>query len=365
VANPTASPDAADEPSKERNLLWYAVIPRGYLQDDALLIDERRRELRIRYQSGRIWTLGFHGFPPATRAVTGREEARRETYGHFREAERLRRAGALDLAITEARAARLAALRTGDPWLPQYAERIEGKILVAQGNNAEADARFRSLMKRAEDAPEVAYDAAVAFHLAGDLPQAVSWYGRGIGRDSAMGAGKSKHEFLKGEVLALVEEKRYEEALRAVDRFDATYPAWHAHVWLYREYVRWRAGERPLVDPAGIPPKSTDLERYWGLEFEFAAGGKPEELLPRVDRFLVEQPETRTELLSLRAELLARLGRMSEAAEAAGVVALERVYGEARRSIVARGHADLLAARAHRLREKARRKVPRDRTGLP
>ncbi len=247
VAYPTASPDAAEEPLKEQNLLWYAVIPRGYLEDSALVIDERRRELRVRYQSGKVWTLGFNGFPPGTPGAPARESARRETYGHFREAERLRRAGALDAAMAEARAARETAMRTGDPWLPQYAERIEAKILAAQGKIQEAEARFASLMERVEDTPEVAYDAAVAFHLAGDLRRAVAWYGRGIGRDSAMGAGKSKHEFLKGEVLALVEEKRYEEALRAVDRFGATYPAVHGKLWLYREYVHWRAGERPVA----------------------------------------------------------------------------------------------------------------------
>jgi tetratricopeptide (TPR) repeat protein len=364
VAYPTASPDAAEEPLKEQNLLWYAVIPRGYLEDSGLVIDERRRELRVRYQSGKVWTLGFDGFPPETPGVATRERARRETYGHFREAERLRRAGALDVALAEARAARETAERTGDPWLPQYAERIEAKVLAAQGKIQEAEARFASLMERAEDTPEVAYDAAVAFHLQGDLRRAVSWYGRGIGRASAMGAGKSKHEFLKGKVLALIEEKRYEEALRAVDRFGATYPAVHPHLWLYREYVRWRAGERPVADPSGVPPKFTDLERYWGLEFEFAAGGKPEDILPRVDGFLAERPETRAEVLSLRAELLARLGRASEAAEAAQS-ALELVRGETGRSIIARGHAGLLADRARRLGGEARQSVPQDRTGLP
>ncbi len=366
-ANPVAAPDVAEDPSQERLLLWYAIIPRGELESPrSLRIDEHDRKLTARYASGKTWTLGFDGFPSGTprHTVARREEARRETYRHFREAERLRRAGALDLAMSEAQAAFLSARRAQELWLGQYAERLEAKLLVSQGKIPEAEGRFASLVERAEDAPEVAYDAAVAFHLAGDLRRAASWYARGIGRDSAMGAGKSKHEFLKGEVLALVEEKRYEEALRAVDRFGATYPAVQPHLWLYREYIRWRSGKRPIVDPSGAPPRFTDLERYWAMEFESAAGGNLKEILLRVDRFLAERPETRAEVLSLRAELLARLGRVSEAAEVAQS-ALEIVRGEASRSIIARGHADLLAARARRLREKARQTMPADRTALP
>jgi serine/threonine protein kinase/tetratricopeptide (TPR) repeat protein len=355
MANPTASPDSADEPSKERQLLWYAVIPRGYLEDSGLKIDEGRRELRVCFASGKVWTLGFGGFPPGTPAVRERNEARRETYRHFREAERLRRAGILDLAMAEAQAARDAAARAHDVWLSQYAERIAAKILVNEGKVGEAEALFSSLMARAEDAPEVAYDAAVAFHLHGDLRRAVSWYERGIGRGAAMGAGKSKHEFLKGEVLALVEEKRYDEALKAVDRFGATfYPAWHEHLWLFREYVRWRAGERPQVDLPRVLPSGTDLERYWALEFEFAAGGNPQEILPRVDGFLAERPETQAEALSLRAALLSRLGRGKEAEDAAQS-AFELARVEACRNIIARGHLDLLAMRAHDLRDTSPR----------
>jgi tetratricopeptide (TPR) repeat protein len=255
-ANPTASPDEAEEPSKERCLLWYAVIPRGHLEDSCLTIDQHRHELTIRYNSGKTWALGFNGFPPkvSSAAASERGSARRETYGHLREAERLRRAGALDLALSEARSAFRSAEQARETWLGQYAERLEAKLFVSQGRVAEGEARFASLMERAEDAPEVAYDAAVAFHLSGRLRKAVSWYERGIGRESAMGAGKSKHEFLKGEVLALVQEKRYAEALEAVDRFGATYPPFEPHLWLFREYVRWRAGEPPRWIPLVCPP---------------------------------------------------------------------------------------------------------------
>lgn len=362
-----AAPDAMMTPTQERLLLWYAIVPRGHLEDpNRLTIDERRRELTVHYLSGKTWILGFDGFPPGASDLdsTERQADRRATYGHLWEAERLRKGGMLDLAMAEAQAALDSAGRAREIWLGQYAERLQAKILVAQGKVKEAEALFASLANRAEDAPEVSYDAAVAFHLHGNLPRAVAWYERGIGRESAIGAGKSKHEFVKGEVLALVEAKRYADALAAVDRFGATYPAFDGDLWLFREYIRWRAGERPQADPSGVATNSTDLYRYWELEFEFADGSEAREILVRVDRFLSERPETRAQALSLRAELLDRLGRTREAAETAES-ALELARGEASRSIIARGHLHLLEERAQRLRDNFRRTTVQGRTAAP
>jgi tRNA A-37 threonylcarbamoyl transferase component Bud32/tetratricopeptide (TPR) repeat protein len=355
-ATTPAAPDARTQLAQGRFLLWYAIIPRGDLEGfSRITIDEKRRELTIHYLSGKTWVLGFDGFPPdaAHSDNSLRQADRREVYDHLWEAERLRRAGMLDLAMAEADAALASAKRARETWLGQYAERVEAKILAAQGKTKEAETRFASLFERAEDAPELAYDAAVAFHLTGDLSRAVAWYERGIGRESAIGAGKSKHEFLKGEVLALVEQKRYEEALAAVARFGATYPAFGSQLWIYREYIRWRSGERPVADPSGVSSNGTDLYRYWALEFAFAEGAEPQVLLKRVDSFLAERPETRAEALSLKAELLSRLGRGPEAAETAQS-ALELVRVERPRSIIADGHADLLTERAHRLQREAK-----------
>jgi predicted RNA polymerase sigma factor len=74
-------------------------------------------------------------------------------------------------------------------------------------------------------------------------------------------------------------------------------------------------------------------------------------LLPKVDRFLAERPETKAEALSLRAEILNRLGRMKEAEDAAQS-ALELARAQASRSIIARGHLGLLAMRARDLGDK-------------
>jgi predicted RNA polymerase sigma factor len=75
---------------------------------------------------------------------------------------------------------------------------------------------------------------------------------------------------------------------------------------------------------------------------------------------LAERPETQAEALSLRADLLARLGRGTEAAETAQS-ALELVRVEKARSIIAHSHENLLAERAHKLGGTA----PPDFTELP
>jgi serine/threonine protein kinase/tetratricopeptide (TPR) repeat protein len=327
--SPAGAPDVILGSDQERQLLWYAILPRGSFETpNCLRIDDAARRLIVRYRSGKTRALDFDGFPPepatgsssssSSSSSARRQDARAEVYRHLREAERLRRVGKLGLSTAEAESAFQSAQEAREPWLGEYAQRLEAKVLVGEGKMAQADASFAAIAESADDAPEVAYDAAETFHLHGDLRRAVAWYERGVGRSSAPGAGKSKHEFVKGEVLALVEEKRFGEALDAIDRFGAAFPPWESHLWLFRDYVRWRAGQRPVAEPAAIPSNWTDLERYWQLEYDFARGGDPNELLPRLDRFLAEKPETLAEALSLKAELLARLGRARKRATRRG-----------------------------------------------
>src|SRR5258708_36364253 len=112
-------------------------------------------------------------------------------------------------------------------------------MLAAEDRISEAERGVAAIAGSAEDATEVAYEAAVAFHLQGDLPRAVAWYRRGLDGGATYDGGKSKHEFLKGEVLALLEGRQYSDALAAVDRFGkAFYPGWGQGEG-YREFARW------------------------------------------------------------------------------------------------------------------------------
>ncbi|HVT57850.1 MAG TPA: serine/threonine-protein kinase [Thermoanaerobaculia bacterium] len=351
-----ASPDSIIAPGQEEQLLWYATLPRGRMPTPrCVTADVRARLLEVRFETGRIWKVGFDGFAPSPPGqqprlprlpVIERERQRREAYRQLREAERLRALESLPGAVEAAKAAQRAAAAAQESWLEEYAGRVEARMLAAENRIQEAERRFSAIAAGAEDATEVAYEAAVAFHLQGDLRRAEAWYRRGLDGGAIYDGGKSKHEFLKGEVLALLEERRYSEALAAIDRAGKAFDPGIGEV--YREFVRWRAGEIPNDASAHVAPNSTDLAHYWIAECRFARGADPRQLLAEVERMLSEKPETRGELLSLEAELLARVGETKRAAAAARS-AFEVVGAERANSIVARGHLDLVRERWQRL----------------
>ncbi|MBV8896992.1 MAG: hypothetical protein JO051_10810 [Acidobacteriaceae bacterium] len=159
------------------------------------------------------------------------------------------------------------------------------------------------LVVHSENASEIFYDAGVALHLAGRLDDAMTCYEAGI-RHGSPEEGQSKHEFIQAEVFALVEQRKFAEALAAIHRFNERYTAgdegWTAPYW---EFVRWEAGQVPnLFD---VPPNATDLLRYWNLDFRNARGEQPGALLRAVDALIAEGNRPRGALLSLRAVLRA------------------------------------------------------------
>jgi len=352
TSSAAASPDSIVYPEQEQKLLWYAPLPRGRMPYLAPLLtaDTRARRFDVHYESGR-WKVGFDGFAPTPAGrlpVAERERRRREAYRQLREAERLRALGSVPLALAAAQRAQREAAAAQESWLEEYAGRVEARLLAAEGRIPEAERRFAAIAGSAEDATEVSYEAGVAFHLHGDLPRAIAWYARGLDSGAIFDGGKSKHEFLKGEVLALLEERRYVDALSAVDRYVRGFPAAAGQGDVFREFVRWRAGETPNDPSSNVPPGGTDLDHYWAAECRFARGAEPRQLLAEVERMLGEKPETRGELLSLEAELLARLGDSKRAATAARA-AFETVSAERASSIIARGHWDLVRERLQRL----------------
>jgi hypothetical protein len=353
TATPAASPDSIVVPEQERKLLWYVPLPRGRMPSVGPIVtaDSRARRFDVHYDSGRSWRVGFDGFAPSPAArlpVAEREGRRRESYRQLREAERLRGLGSVPLALAAAQAAQRAAAAAQESWLEEYAGRVEARLLAAEGRIPEAERRFAAIVGSADDPTEVSYEAAVAFHLHGDLSRALAWYARGLDSGAIFDGGKSKHEFLKGEVLALLEERRYSDALSAIDRYVRGFPAASGQGEVYREFVRWRAGETPNDPSSSVPPNGTDLDHYWAAECRFARGAEPRQLLAEVERMLGEKPETRGELLSLEAELLARLGDPKRAAAAARG-AFEVVSAERASSIIARGNWDLVRERLQRL----------------
>jgi serine/threonine-protein kinase len=83
---------------------------------------------------------------------------------------------------------------------------------VAAGRYPAAEGLFTRLAAGSEEVPDLAFDAARAFHLAGELERAVGWYRRGLGPGGMSSLGRGKWEFLEGLVFALDELGRPEEA---------------------------------------------------------------------------------------------------------------------------------------------------------
>lgn len=349
-----ASPDVILTERQRAALAWYALLPRGELLNakGELTTDRARRRLTLRYRSGKEAAVSFDGFllsAPSSLPLVRRQEARGEAFRYLREAIRLAAIRDLEAAIEESEKAIALAREAGDPILEECLTRFEGKYLVADGRLREAEALFVRLSEASENASEIAFDAGEVFHLKGHLEEAAHWYRRGLGNGGSGEQGKTKFEFVKGEVLALVELGRFDEAIAAIDDFKAAYPN-VTSVEALREYVRWRRGEAPHLEGLGIDHQSIDLLQYWQLEFEHARGDDPETLLGRVEKEVAYGSEMQAGFLSLKGELLYELGRKGEARESAER-ALEIARAERTTKTTTRAHFDLISQRFEKLKE--------------
>jgi transcriptional regulator with XRE-family HTH domain/tetratricopeptide (TPR) repeat protein len=340
---PVFSPDSINYLPTEPEALFYTLLPRGRVPDDpdAVSWGAKRRRLSVKLATGReipLSPLGFLIPPKSALPEMERRALRREAYRHDRESRRLAHAGFMKDAVRESRQAVAAAERAADEILTEAMQRDLIKALIAAGSTPEAEELVTLLVRTSENASEIFYDAAVAFHLSGDLRRAIRYYEAGIRRGGSPEAGKSKHEFIQAEVFALVELGEFDAAEQAIDRFRDRYVTGDAD-WSapYREFVRWQRGAMPRPESVDLSPNATDLLRYWKLEFRNARGEEPATLLHETDALLAEGNRPRSALLSLRSVLLARLGR-AEDANATSLAASAEYRSENRTSVTARGH---------------------------
>ena len=345
------SPDLILNPSHERDLVWYALLPRFFAIGDpigALAFDDQARKMTLTLSDRRV-EIGMDGFLVSDRAsmpAAERNALRRAAYAAYRESGRLRAVGAGAEAVREITRASEIAARINEPILREVMERARGVLLIRTGSVDEGERVMRAVWQQSENRSEVAYDAAVACHLHGDIDRAVKWYELGVGPGGAAIAGKGKHEFIQGLVLALAEQQRWKDADGAIDRFAVGYPNYP--VQMYRQFVRWRRGETPDVAGMQLAWNATDILRYWMLEFRLAAGAAPADLLPLAAAEIDLNAQPQSAWRSLRAELLWRAGRKKEAAaeaRAASIIANE----ERTTSIIARGHLPVIHERFARI----------------
>ena len=352
----TRSPDLAERPPDEANTLWHALLPRfsypGTVQP--LLANAKDRNIIVnvpeRYVA--VTPEGFLAGERSALAPRQRNAFRNAAYAGYREANRLFDLGATEDALHEVAGAVRNARNAQESILVELMRRTQASMLIRSGHGAEGHAVAEDLRRDSENRSEIAYEAAVAHHLHGDLRLAAAWYERGMESGGSQIGGKSKHEFIQGIVLALCELKDWDGAVAAIGRYRRAYvrinkavPDW-THV--YDEFVRWRRGERPRLEDVYLFWYSVDIARYWALEFRLNRGDAVADLLPAVEAELAVGAQPQSIWHGLHAELLNRAGRRSEAA-AEAARAKERLDLEIGKSIVARGHAEIIRQRYARI----------------
>lgn len=309
----------------EREPLWYTLLPRGHTVGEpgrALTVDSASGQLIVKYISAsRQAAVGFDGFLVGRydRPLAERQAHRSEAWAHLRETQRLLAGGEGDEAFREAELGRARAELGEDGLLAEVLTRFAGKALARAGRFADADRWFEEVARHSPNASDIAYDAGRAFHTEGALDRALSWYERGLGRGASADAGKSKIAFLDGMVLIHLERAQPQRAEEAIQSFLAFYPRWASLTPLYRELVRWRSGETPELSGVVLPTSHLEDDLlYYFLELRNANGDDPRSLLTEVRSLQGEAPLALGGLYSLEGELLARLGRTSEAVAAHG-----------------------------------------------
>ena len=311
----TRSPDRS-LPSQA--LYWYALAPPGGCPADpetCLEIDRRRRTLTFSttFSGSEGFVLEFDGFSPSAQRRSN--DVRNAVYESLFGARRSLLRGERDdveLAETAVNEALARAHELDDVPLLRWCEQTFGRVLIARGDAPRAEQFFEALAKRSPVSSDVHYEAAVGFHVSGDLTRAASWYERGLRQRTAAGAGRKAWEYLEGLLLALIELEEWEQAAAAVSRFldsnDASPPYRQ-----YGSYVSWRQGMEvsPLFEK--LSTQASDLPRYTLLEVRYRHDGASEELLAEVDFELRRSSRTKPLVRSLRGAVLHDLGRLDEA----------------------------------------------------
>jgi hypothetical protein len=349
-SQPACAPGLGISYCADSPLLWYALLPRGWGESGQ--VDRDRRTVTVVLTNGRKARLDAAGFatpPPSPMTAIAREELRRTAFRTLDHCLRLR-ATASDRALEEARSAAGIAKRIGEPFLEEAARRFELQSLVRLGRAAEGDALASTLMSGSDGAADIAFDAATAFHLAGDLDRAVRYYRRGLFDEREASGGRIKYEFIEGAVLALIEQKKFGEAINLADHAAESYPEFKPMVALVRSVASWRAGE--TVAPVAAYDTAFLTHRYWLLEVELAANGDSPSLRQRLSAELSRQTGVTPLLESLQAELLARDGKIAEAVQM-GRRSLAWSEQNRAKEVVARAHHSLIAARLSALERHA------------
>lgn len=330
-------------------LLWYVLLPVATCEGkpDCVQIDASQKLIRI--GRGEFFeTVSFEGFRSTAAAqpsspVEERLRQRTAAYEALYEAQRLMTAETLERALDYLAAASRSSSRAGDSQLSEWISRRTAHALALQGDIQAAQELFLLLATNSDSPGDVAFEAGVAFHLAGRLHLSVQWYERALETPPLL--GRFEFESYFGRILALVEMGDWGAAEDAIGHFAPDIQALARDACL--SYLHWRRGQLPERLYTRAPPSggTYDLFRYWNLEFRYLHGEDPEPLLADIAQELSKAFEEYRGLLpSLQAEVLVRAGRAAEALAPARK-AHRIIREELLKQPVARAHYDLVTHR--------------------
>lgn len=355
LPGPVTSPDTQRGLTNAANLLWYALGPTALHQADVeASFDPVSRFLTL-LEGPASRVLTADGFAPggtAKATVPERQAARSRAYALLRDAVQREETGFAEDGLALARQAVAEAVAAGDEPLAEWARRVAGRIAILASQASEGEEELSALLATSEAAPDIAYEMARAFHLAGDPGKSAYWYAWGLSRVRAQRAGRVPNQFLEGQLFALVEEGSWAEAEQALDRFEAAFPQ-SPQTPVYRGFLRWRRGERTDLLPEGTRI-GDDFGKYWALEIRLASGEPLDTLTPDLAAERAAASDARSLLLSLSSEVEARRGNL-EAALAQATTAWSEVRAARSRHPWARAHAPVVAERLAKLAGKAGR----------
>jgi tRNA A-37 threonylcarbamoyl transferase component Bud32/tetratricopeptide (TPR) repeat protein len=336
---------------EEEQLVFYVLLPEGYVEFDTVEIDEPGRVVRLRLADGTPTSVTFDGFVVEDRSSLPpreRNELRRQAYRQLRQSKMTAALGQTDGALELAREAASLADRAGDAILADWSRLIVANRLVEHGHTDDAWAAYEELAGRPGRLHAVAWDAGRTFHVAGRLEEAVEWYERGLSA-SGVNVGRLRYEYMEGVSLALAEAGRGAELRRRAAAWQVAFP-FEEHLSHFEAFPEWVDGRLSAWNPRHAVGQGPGLQRYWDYEFRLAAGDAAEAILDELDTDPVPLDVAPAAMHSLRAELLADLGRGDEA-----IVEARNAWDAVRDAppddLVTRAHARLIVDRYRRLAE--------------
>jgi hypothetical protein len=349
-----ATPDLSNQPSSQRALVWYALLGRsGYDHATDAVVNHERRTIAVLFGDGRREEIGVNGLPAdlSSQLAEQRTASRVASYTALRDAIRQSEAGYAADSLVLIERAIAEADRTADPPLQLWTRRVSSKVLIRAGRSREAQTRTREVMQQMESPSDACWDAAVTFHLQGNLDLAYQWYATGLRIIREPARGRMNYEFLEGLLFVDVERGRWRAAQETAEAFRAALSNQWVDVDYYADWLEWlRTGvfRRTMT----LTQSNLDIFRYLELEQAWSTRSTPPAaLLGRIDASTLSGAYAPLSL-SLKAEIIEAGGDRAEAVALART-AYDDLVRMLRNDSAARAHLNFASARYARLLESA------------